>query len=112
MESNMGKDTPEVSMAFIDELFRTMLPQYKKIGSCNMGLYFYAQTYRYNEIKVSLGCERGFLNCELIIQGKNVTLDLPEEKKILQPNKENFYFVFSLLVRYIMSYKNKQEDSL
>ena len=107
MESSMVKDSPEVSMAFIDELFRTMLPQYKKIGSCNMGLYFYAQTYRYNEIKVSLGCERVFLNCELIIQGKNIILDLPEGKKILQPNKENFYFVFSLLVRHIMSYKKQ-----
>ncbi|MDD7462105.1 MAG: hypothetical protein PUK67_06520 [Prevotellaceae bacterium] len=107
MESDMVKDNPEVSMAFIDELFRTMLPQFKKIGSCNMGLYFYAQTYKYNEIKVSLGCERGFLNSELIIQNKNVILDLPEEKKTLQPNKENFYFVFDLLAKYIMSYKNK-----
>ena len=90
MESNMAKDSPEVSMAFIDELFRTMLPQYKKIGSCNMGLYFYAQTYRYNEIKVSLGCERGFLNCELIIQGKNIILDLPEGKKYSNLTRKTF----------------------
>ncbi len=103
----MVKDSPEVAMAFIDELFRTMLPQFKKIDSCNMGLYFYAQTYKYDEIKISLGCERGFLNCELIIQNKNVILDLPEEKKILQPNKENFLFIFSLLTKYIVSYKKQ-----
>ena len=108
MESNMVKDSPEVAMAFIDELFGTMLPQFKKIDSCNMGLYFYAQTYKYDEIKISLGCERGFLNCELIIQNKNVILDLPEEKKILQPNKENFLFIFSLLTKYIVSYKKKK----
>lgn len=57
----MIKDNPEVAMAFIDELFKTMLPQLKKINSCNMGFYFYAQTYKYNEIKITLGCERGFL---------------------------------------------------
>lgn len=30
MESNMVKDSPEVAMAFIDELFKTMLPQFEK----------------------------------------------------------------------------------
>lgn len=106
MASNMVKDSPEVAMAFIDELFRTMLPQFKKIASCNMGLYFYAQTYEYNEIKISLGCERGFLNSELIIQNKNIRLDLLEEK-ILQPSKDNFRFVFILLIRHIMGYKKQ-----
>lgn len=107
MESNMVKDNPEVSLAFIDKLFRTMLPQFKKIDSCNMGLYFYAQTYKYKEIKISLGCERGFLNSELTIQNKNVVLDLPEGKKILQPNKENFRFILNLLIKYIADYKEQ-----
>lgn len=31
MESNMVKDSPEVAIAFIDELFKTMLPQFEKI---------------------------------------------------------------------------------
>ena len=30
MESNMVKDSPEVGMVFIDELFKTMLPQFEK----------------------------------------------------------------------------------
>ena len=93
MESNMVKDSPEVAMVFIDELFKTMLPQFEKKYSGNMGLYCYGQTYEYNKIKISLGCERGFLNCDLTIQNKNVILDLPEEKKVLQPNKDNFRFI-------------------
>lgn len=93
MESNMVKDSPEVAMVFIDELFKIMLPQFEKKYSCNMGLYCYGQTYEYNKIKISLGCERGFFNCDLTIQNKNVILDLPEEKKVLQPNKDNFRFI-------------------
>ena len=81
MESNMVKDSPEVAMAFIDELFKKMLPQFEKKSSCNMGLYYYGQTYEYNKIKISPGCERGLLNFDLAIQNKNVILDLPEEKK-------------------------------
>lgn len=70
-----------------------------------MGFYFYAQTYKYNEIKITLGCERGFLNYELIIHNKNVVLDLPEDKKIIQPNKDNFRFILNLLIKYITDYK-------
>ena len=87
MESNMVKDSPEVAMVFIDELFKIMLPQFEKKYSCNMGLYCYGQTYEYNKIKISLGCERGFFNCDLTIQNKNVILDLPEEKKYSNPTK-------------------------
>jgi hypothetical protein len=108
MESNMVKDSPEVAMVFIDELFKTMLPQFEKKYSCNMGLYCYGQTYEYNKIKISLGCERGFLNCDLTIQNKNIILDLPEEKKVLQPNKDNFRFIFDLLRKCVMCYENSQ----
>lgn len=55
-----------------------------------MGLYFYAQTYKYKEIKISLGCERGFFNSELTIQNKNVVLDLPEGKKYSNLIKRTF----------------------
>uniref|UniRef100_UPI000567AD8E hypothetical protein n=1 Tax=Prevotella sp. HJM029 TaxID=1433844 RepID=UPI000567AD8E len=51
------------------------------------------QTYEYNKIKISPGCERGLLNFDLGIQNKNVILDLPEEKKISNPIKYNFRFI-------------------